>query len=103
MDDAPGNGTAEDRPDIFDVPLGWWVEARPHPRFERPLEVSVRQAPLLTSAPWVRSVGKLALDVNTQGWRFPLPPDHKPPIPPVTQEQATPPAPSPPSEEALPL
>jgi SNF2 family DNA or RNA helicase len=51
------------------------VEVRSHPRFDRPLEVSVRQAPLLTSPPWVRSLGKLAPDVTTQGWRFPLPPD----------------------------
>ncbi len=51
------------------------VEVRSLPRFDRPLEVSVRQATLLTSAPWVRSLGKIGLDVTTQGWRFPTPPD----------------------------
>jgi SNF2 family DNA or RNA helicase len=29
----------------------------------------------LNNPPWVRSLGKLALDVTTQGWRFPTPPD----------------------------
>jgi SNF2 family DNA or RNA helicase len=59
--------------------LGLCVEVRSHPRFERTLEVSVRQAPLLTTAPWVRSAGKLALEVTTHGWRFPTPPDQPPP------------------------
>lgn len=65
--------------------LDWKVEARPHPRFDRPLEASSRQATLLNSAPWVRSIGKVAMDVSTQGWRFPLPPDqptNAPPPPP---------------------
>src|SRR5262249_5872069 len=57
------------------VPLALVVEARTHPRFERPLEASVRQVGLLSSPPWVRSLGKLQMDVSSQGWRFPLPPD----------------------------
>ncbi len=55
--------------------LGLNVEVRPHPRFEKPLEVGVRQAPLLTGAPWIRSLGKLGMEVTTQGWKFPTPPD----------------------------
>jgi len=51
------------------------VEVYSYPRFDRPLEVRVRQASLLTSAPWVRSLGKIGMDVTTQGWRFPTPPD----------------------------
>src|ERR1700719_331393 len=50
-------------------------EVRAHPLFERPLQTSVREARLLDDAPWVRSLGKLQLDVTTQGWRFPAPPD----------------------------
>jgi SNF2 family DNA or RNA helicase len=41
--------------------------------FERPLAVSVREISLLSKAPWVRTLGKLTLEVTTQGWRFPTP------------------------------
>jgi SNF2 family DNA or RNA helicase len=64
--------------DVEAVDLTMGVEVRSHPRFERPLEVSVRQASLLNTAPWVRSAGKLAMEVSTQGWRFPTPPEHPP-------------------------
>src|SRR5690242_18671788 len=60
-------------PEVMDVPLLPAPEVRPLPRFERPLQVSVREARLLTQAPWVRPVGRLAMDVSTQGWRFPQP------------------------------
>jgi SNF2 family DNA or RNA helicase len=59
--------------DPIDLTLA--VEVRSLPRFDRPLEVSVRQASLLNSPPWIRSLGKLGLDVTTQGWKFPTPPD----------------------------
>jgi SNF2 family DNA or RNA helicase len=59
------------------------LEVKGHPRFDRPLGVSVRRAPLLGTAPWVRSAGKVGLEVSTQGWRFPVPPtDHPPRQPP---------------------
>jgi len=58
--------------------LRWPVEVRSHPRFEQPLQASVRSAPLLTDPPWARSLGKLTMDVSTQGWRFPTPPDQAP-------------------------
>ncbi len=57
------------------IDLSLSIEVHAHPRFERPLEVNVRQAALLNNPPWVRSLGKIALDVTTQGWRFPTPPD----------------------------
>src|SRR4051794_24867225 len=77
---------------VASVDLGLTVEVRPHPRFERPLEVAVRQAALLTAAPWVRSPGRLDLDVTTQGWRFPTPPDMqaRPRPEPVSRERPTP-------------
>jgi SNF2 family DNA or RNA helicase len=34
----------------------------------------VREARLLTNLPWVRSLGKLPMEVATEGWRFPAPP-----------------------------
>ena len=43
------------------------IEVRPHPRFAKPLEVTIRQGALLGAAPWVRSLGKLGLDVTIQG------------------------------------
>src|SRR5262245_21103801 len=60
---------------IDQIDLSISVEVRGLPRFERPLEVSVRQASLLNHPPWVRSLGKIGMDVTTQGWRFPTPPD----------------------------
>ncbi len=66
---------------IDQVDLSLSVEVHAHPRFERPLEVSVRQAALLNHPPWLRSLGKITLDVTTQGWRFPTPPDQPAPRP----------------------
>jgi SNF2 family DNA or RNA helicase len=57
------------------IDLSLSVEVRSLPRFERPLEVTVRQAALLHHPPWVRSLGKIGMEVTTQGWRFPTPPD----------------------------
>jgi SNF2 family DNA or RNA helicase len=67
------------------------VEVRCIPRFDRPFEVSVRQATLLTTAPWVRSAGKVMLDVTTQGWRFPLPLDLPLQTPPPKPKPVLPP------------
>ncbi len=50
-------------------------DVRTHPLFERVLQTTVREARLLNDAPWVRSLGKLPLEVTTEGWRFPAPPD----------------------------
>lgn len=51
------------------------VEVRGLPRFDRPMEVKVRDARLLTDQPWVRSLGRLPMDVMTSGWKFPTPTD----------------------------
>src|SRR5262249_58387956 len=40
------------------------VEAVGGPRFQRPLHAAVREARLLTTPPWVRSLSKLALEVR---------------------------------------
>ena len=61
--------------DVAAFDCGLPVDVRPHPRFAKPLEVAIRQGALLTTAPWVRSLGKLAMEVTVQGWKFPLPPD----------------------------
>jgi SNF2 family DNA or RNA helicase len=58
------------------------------------LEVGVRQAALLGSPPWVRSLGKTVMDVSTQGWRFPLSPDQAGPPRPAAS------APGPTGEQA---
>jgi SNF2 family DNA or RNA helicase len=49
------------------------VEARSLRSFEQPLQTSVREVSLLNKAPWLRGLGKLTMDVATQGWRFPAP------------------------------
>ncbi len=61
-------------PEITQVGLDLPVEVRVHGAFERPLTVTVRQARLLQDAPWTRSLGKLTLEVSTEGWKFPAPP-----------------------------
>jgi hypothetical protein len=87
--DCASAEAAEFDVEVVAVPLSWSVEAKAHPRFERRLEVSVRPVPLLTSSPWVRSLGKLAMEVSSQGWRFPLPPDRPaaPPRAPRSREE----------------
>lgn len=65
--------------ECFDFDLAVPVEARLLPRFERPLPVNVREARLLNDSPWIRSLGKLTLEVTTEGWRFPTPADTPPP------------------------
>jgi SNF2 family DNA or RNA helicase len=60
---------------IDQINLSLGVDVRSIPRFDKPLEVGVRQATLLNNSPWVRSLGKLDMSVTTQGWRFPIPPD----------------------------
>jgi SNF2 family DNA or RNA helicase len=78
MDDAEAfDGVAVD---VGSFELQLPVEARVLPRFDRPLPVSAREARLLGDNPWVRSLGKLTLEVTTEGWRFPTPAD-TPPLP----------------------
>jgi SNF2 family DNA or RNA helicase len=69
-------------------------------RFEQPLQVGVREARLLTNVPWVRSLGKLPMEVATEGWRFPAPPPE--PVAPGKPRlfQPEPEAPPAPAEDA---
>ncbi len=39
--------------------------------FPKPLETTARSVRLLEEPPWVRSLGKLAMEVAAEGWRFP--------------------------------
>jgi SNF2 family DNA or RNA helicase len=88
------------------------VDIISHPRLERPLHTNVREARLLADRPWVRTLGKLPLEVSTEGWRFPTPvegaePPKRPelpfrellPPPPKPEARAT--RPRPPSDTVL--
>jgi SNF2 family DNA or RNA helicase len=44
------------------------------------ISIQVREARLVTEAPWIRSLGKLAMDVSTEGWRFPVPAEMEIPV-----------------------
>ena len=68
-------------PEIHSVDLALAAGLRNDARWERPLTVDVREARLLTAAPWVRTLGKLTAEVATEGWKFPTPPvDGPPPV-----------------------
>ncbi len=68
-------------PDVIPFPLLRPVEAISLPRFDASLVPGVREARLLTDAPWCRTIGSLELRVSTEGWRFPAPPVDLPPKP----------------------
>ncbi len=51
------------------------TEVKSLPSFDCPLQVGVREARLLSDAPWVRTLAKLDMEVKTEGWRFPTPRD----------------------------
>src|SRR5204862_244271 len=58
------------------------LAVRSLPAFDRPLQSNAREIPLLKTMPWVRTLGKLSIDVTTQGWRFPSPDDVREPAAP---------------------
>jgi SNF2 family DNA or RNA helicase len=60
-------------PEVQVIDLTLPIEVKPHARFERPLSAGVKEARLLNEPPWVRSLGKLTMEVSTEGWRFPAP------------------------------
>jgi SNF2 family DNA or RNA helicase len=83
-------------PAAHEVGLVPALQVHGHPRFDRPLQAQVRQAPLLTKAPWVRPLGRLGMDVTTFGWRFPMPGEHlAPPKPRLHRPDAEQAAPAP--------
>jgi SNF2 family DNA or RNA helicase len=67
-----GEGLPE-RAGVVSLPLEWPIETLGEPRLGQSLEPTVREARLLTQAPWVRGLGTLALKVSSVGWRFPAP------------------------------
>jgi SNF2 family DNA or RNA helicase len=62
-------------PEIESIDVGLACGAQSPPGIERPLQVGVREARLLSGRPWIRALGKLTLDVSTEGWRFAAPPE----------------------------
>src|SRR5687768_2912568 len=58
---------------IESIDLAPPIAIRPLPAFERSLHASTRDVGLLNTTPWVRTLGKLQIDVTTHGWRFPTP------------------------------
>jgi SNF2 family DNA or RNA helicase len=64
-----------DEPSIDTIDLTLAVTPKSFAAFERPLQATVREVGLLKTTPWVRTLGKLTMDVSTQGWRFPSPDD----------------------------
>src|SRR5437879_4714172 len=67
----PANSLAP--PTVASIDLALPLETETLAAFDRPLPVTVRAVPLLAKAPWVRTLGKLTMEVTTQGWRFPTP------------------------------
>jgi SNF2 family DNA or RNA helicase len=66
---------ADTRPElsIQEVDLTLPVTTSTLPGLTRPLAATVKDVPLLTKPPWVRTLGKLTMEIDTQGWRFPTP------------------------------
>ena len=82
-------------PDKQDEPTAL-LEVMTLPRFERPLEVTVRESRLLSDPPWVRSLGRLDFTIATEGWKFPAPPvTIARPQPTTKAKDAHPPTPQP--------
>ncbi len=79
--EGPGEGFAA---------LGMSVAALALPRFEANLLPNVREARLLSDAPWVRSLGSVEMRVTTEGWKFPSPPLEALPLPPLADKQPKP-------------
>ena len=71
-------GKVMDEPIIESTAITFPVAVRALPAFERPLQANVRDVMLLEKTPWVRTLGKLTLEVSTHGWRFPSPGDPLP-------------------------
>jgi SNF2 family DNA or RNA helicase len=61
-------------PEVQLVDLVLPVDLAVGPHWDRPVEVVVRNARLLAQPPWTRPLGKLDLEVTTEGWKFPVPP-----------------------------
>ena len=73
MADATPAAAGELVVDVESFDLTPPVAERTPPSFNRPLTVAAREIRLLNVPPWVRSLGKLGMEVGTEGWRFPVP------------------------------
>ena len=73
------------------------VDVRTLPALERPMQPVVREIGLLSRPPWVRPLGKLAMDVRTQGWKFPVPGAPPPPNLQIFRPDRPPPSPTTPA------
>src|ERR1700678_588822 len=71
MEQTPGKHAVTVGVKAIDMALS--VGALSLPAFGRPLSAGGREARLLTEAPSVRALGKLDMQVSTDGWRFPAP------------------------------
>lgn len=75
MDDAVVSTDALDTTD-WSPELRFEVGVESLPRLDRPMTVCIREAKLLHDAPWTRNLGRLSLEVSTEGWKFPSPTDN---------------------------
>ena len=57
----------------FPINLDLTPDVLPVPKFSEQITANVKEARLLSHTPWVRPVGKLDLNVQTDGWKFPAP------------------------------
>ena len=69
-----GQGQELKPPSVQGIDLTLPLKVQSLARFEGPWQVGVQRASLLSERPWIRSLGRLSMDVTTQGWRFPVPP-----------------------------
>lgn len=53
--------------------LDFEVQVLTHPRFQQPLQASVRDGKLAANRPWIKPLVRLPMEVTTVGWKFPLP------------------------------
>jgi SNF2 family DNA or RNA helicase len=60
-------------PDVEIVDVKLTTHTTTNRALDEPLSLQVREARLLTGEPWIRSLGKLSMEVSTEGWRFPAP------------------------------
>ncbi len=70
---APEPPTEELELEVEEFDVSFTLQVKSNPRFSRPWKITVKQATLLNSVPWVRNLGKLGMEVSTQSWKFPVP------------------------------
>jgi len=91
----PVDRLAGPAPAIDGISLDFVVTTSTLPSFDRPLATVVREVPLVAGAPWIRSLGKLSLEVTTKGWCFPTPIDALRPAQEPTETEIAPATPEP--------